>query len=92
MTEEILQAIREEIAQSIKINVNGKIDRIENKMDNHNLSHENDMARIMPVIEAYENNERRLEDAKATGKFIGGAIAFGTAVGMLYLTIKQIFQ
>lgn len=97
MTPEQLVALKEDIARTIKETVNGKIDANLKKIDDiqeqictHNKAHEQDMARIMPIVEAYETAERRVEDAKQGGRTIIWISGFITAVGGAYLIIKQI--
>lgn len=88
---DLMAAAKAEIVSTIKETVNGKIDTLTRKVDDHNLSHEKDMRRILPIIEAFEAAERRVDDAKSAGKsvlWISGVI---TAIGGAYLIIKQIF-
>ena len=102
MTEEILTAVREEI----KVTVNGKIDNIRNileyqnselraaklNLEVHNAKHERDMQRILPVIEAFEYSERRVEDAQSAGWLLIKLSGFVTALGGAYLIIRQVFR
>jgi hypothetical protein len=83
----LLTAVREEI----KTTVNGKIDRINEKLDIHNQRHEKDMNRMMPIIESYEATERRLEDARASGAFIMKVVGVFIAIGSAWLLAKQLW-
>lgn len=80
--------IVEIIRQTIKETVNGKIDRIEKKLDEHNAKHEEDMREIRPVIKEFK--ERQIRDAflLQTGeriKWTGGVLL---ALAALYTIIK----
>jgi hypothetical protein len=91
LSPEILEVIRTEIAFAVKMNVNGKIDNLSSKIDDHNTTHENDMKRALPVIEAYEEGQRDLKAARKAGRGVllfSGAV---TAIGGAYLVLKQIF-
>ncbi len=97
-----LKVIREEIAATIKVTVNGKLDvlRKENndgmkvirdEIQDHNEKHEKDMVRLMPIIEAYESSKEAVDTAKRGGKvviWITGAI---TGIGGAWLILKAIF-
>ncbi len=91
MNEEQLEIMRTEIAFSIKTNVNGKIDAMSNKLDSHNLQHEKDMERALPVIEAYEQGQRDLAVAKKGGRLFLWLAATTTAIGGAYLVLRMIF-
>lgn len=95
MTKSDLRKINEAITENIKVTVNGKIDNLTKKIDAHNLSHETDMQRVLPVIEAFEASEKFAADAKKKGKVVIIAVAsiagFVTAVGSAYLIVMQIF-
>ena len=51
MTEDDLKIMRDEIARAIKLQVNGKIDAISTKIDQHNRKHEEDMEEIKPYMQ-----------------------------------------
>lgn len=88
MTPEQLQVFlednRKSTAEAIRLTVNGKIDDMKK-------THEQDMKRMMPIILAYEGAERRLEDAKTSGKAILWVAGFITALGGAWLVLKTIF-
>lgn len=52
MTEEDKEIIKGFIKETIKEVVNGKIDRLDKKIDTHNAKHEQDMADIKPYMQA----------------------------------------
>ena len=86
-----LKVIREEIGDSIKLNVNGKIDAMRKEVSDHNIQNEVYLKRIMPVVEAYEASEVALTGAKTSGKIILWIAGSITAIGSAYLIIKDIF-
>lgn len=87
----IREYIVEAVADSVKLNVNGKIDAMRGEIRAHNARHEEDMLKILPIIEAFETSERAVNTAKASGKIILWLAAFITAVGGAYLIVRQIF-
>lgn len=98
-----LEDNRRSTADVIRVIVNGKIDdareelrlrslEVKEDLDKYNLKHDNDMARIMPVLEAYETSQRVLTDAKISGKVILYISGFVTALGSAYLITRQIFM
>ena len=82
---------QEWIAAAIKTNVNGKIDKMREDLANHNEKHENDMRRLMPIIESYETAVRTTSDAKKVGTIAMWWAAFIIAMGSAFLTIKHLF-
>ncbi len=76
---------------AIKTTVNGKIDKIDAKIDVHNAKHEQDMVRILPVLEAFESGQQDLQTAKRGGKIILWLAATTTAIGGAYLVLRMIF-
>lgn len=91
LSPEVLEVMRTEIAFSIRTNVNGKIDGMRSELSEHNLKHERDMERMMPIIEAFEEGQRDLKTAQKAGKsalWVAGAI---TAIGGAYLVLRAIF-
>ena len=92
MTEEIKQIIRDEI----KTTVNGKIDRMTEKLDAHIQQHEHDtnclnqkfdpdsdkyiLRDVLPIIEAYRGS-----------KMLGELLKWLAGVGMAYLALKKFF-
>ena len=75
-----LKTINDAITSGIKLNVNGKIDALQNTVN-----------RVIPVVEAYEASERAVGDAKAAGKAILWVSGFIVSVGSAYLILKQIW-
>ncbi len=73
-----------QIKEVIKETVNGKIDGISKKIDEHNVAHEADMRRIVPVLEAYES-------AQNAGRLAMKAITVMTAIGGAWMAVKQIW-
>ncbi len=84
MDDAIIKQIQETIQVTVREVVNGKVDKISQKIDEHNTKHEADMVRILPVLEAYESaqNGGRLALKIGTGV---------TVIGGAWLVIKQIF-
>lgn len=91
MDEQMLEVMRTEIAFAIKMTVNGKIDNIQRCIDAHNLSHEADMKRMMPIIEAFEQGQEDLAAAKRGGRFVLYLAGVISALGGAYLVVSQIF-
>lgn len=89
---QLLEVIRSEIAVGIKQNVNGKLDRMQEGLDTHNLKHENDMQRMMPIIESYEEGKRDIESAQKAGKIVLWLAASTTAIGGAYLVVRNILS
>ena len=92
LPDNFLQAIQDQIEYTIKKTVNGKIDKIDKKIDEHNFKHEADMQDLKPIIEAYKYSERRVADAKSSGRFIIWVAGGVTAVGGAVLVIKDLFK
>ena len=82
---------RESTAKAIQITVNGKIDKIRERLDAHCEKQERDWDRIMPVVVAFETTNRALDDAKTSGKVILWVTGFITAVGGAWLVCRSIF-
>ncbi len=91
MNVEDLEIIKEQIAFSIKENVNGKIDKIQLEITDNHEKHRQDMERILPIIEAYEASEQAVNAAKKGGKVVIGIATFISALGGAYLILKQVF-
>lgn len=87
---ELLEAMKTEIAVSVRLVVNGKIDKIDAKLDAHNAQHETDMIRIMPALLAYEDAQRFAKDAQRSGKVVIWIAGTITAIGSAYLIVMQI--
>lgn len=95
MSDELLVLVKQEIETSIKTHVNGKIDKLTLKLDEHIEQHEADTQKlnerfdpesdryilrsVMPVIEAYQGS-----------KMFGEALKWLGGVGIGYLTVKKI--
>lgn len=77
-------AIIKQIQETIKTTVNGKIDSISAKIDEHNSKHEADMVRILPVLEAYES-------AQNGGRLALKIAGVGTVLGTAWITAKTIW-
>lgn len=84
MSPEQLEQIQKTVSEQIKITVNGKIDRINDKLDNY-IKEDNDWKeRIMPEIQAVAN-------VRGFGKVAVGLLAVGgTIVGLVVGIIKII--
>ena len=99
MTPAQVAKMDETIREAIQLHVNGKIDgmrlelgEIRRNIGDHNVKHEADMARMMPVIEAFEEGQRDIHSAKKAGKIVLWLAATVTAIGGAYLIIIQIFR
>ena len=94
----IRECIQEAVTIGINKDVNGgvkalrqEVSEVRHAVINHNLKHETDMIRIMPIIEAFETSERAVAAAKSGGKIVIWIAGFITALGGAYLIIKQLF-
>jgi len=87
-----LSQIREEIALGIKVNVNGKIDKMQAGLDAHNAKHEEDMVRIMPALEYVEKQIRFTEDAATSGKVILWISGFIVSLGAAWLMVIKVLH
>lgn len=81
--------LKKSLQETIITTVNGKIDRIEKKIDTHNEKHEEDMlevrehmANAAPVIEAYN----AVGNVGAFIKWVGGV---ATAISVLWLLLTK---
>lgn len=91
MTEEDIKRIQETIIST----VNGKIDRLHDKMDSHNVKHEADMAvvrehieKVEPIIQEYQEKELVKKIAKNTGDKLN--YAAGIVVSIMALVTFSI--
>lgn len=98
MDEETKDLMVNEIRAAIQKQVNGKIDTLGQMMEEHvkvclpAIEQRNeDMARMMPVVLAFEEGQRDLKSAKKGGKAILWLAATITAIGSAYLIIRNIF-
>ena len=80
---------REAIVAVIKETVNGKIDRLTDKMDEHNRTHETDMKEVRahieetkPIIDAYKGS-------KVLGEFIKWVAGVGAALLLVWSWIGK---
>lgn len=80
MTEDDLEIIRAEIARAVKETVNGKIDSIARKLEEHNAKHEADMEDMKPYMQA-----------AAGGKLLYGVFKVLVAVAIGWVSIKSAF-
>lgn len=78
---------REALVQVIKETVNGKIDRLSEKMDAHNEKHERDMEKVNEHIEA----TKPILEAYQGGKALGSLIKWAAGVGLAWLAIQSWF-
>ena len=79
-----LEDNRKSTAQAIKETVNGKIDTISNKLDDHITTHDSFMKDVKPILQAYQGG-------KTFGdllKWMGGIIL---TVSAAWLAIKGFF-
>lgn len=96
MTEDEIQKLTEGVIETIEKVVNGKIDRLEKKLDDHNIRHEAHfqevrgfmeetnahMAETKPIIQAYHG-------FNTAGELVKWVAGVGTAVGVLFLLLRQ---
>lgn len=80
MTEDQLIIIKELIKNTVKETVNGKIDRLSLKVDEHNETHEEDMKAIRPFIQA-----------RAGGEFLFKVLIGAGSVAAAWIAIKSAF-
>lgn len=92
MTPEQFVELQKGIEKTIQEKVNGRIEAISQKLDVHNLKHEDDMGRMLPVIEAFEETKQFADNAKASGRVIIWIAGFITAVGAAWLMILKVFH
>jgi len=88
MTPEQLSEIKEALKKTVDEKVNGKIDRLVEKIDSHNEKHEQDMVEVRehikevaPILETYKG-------ASALGnlvKWLGSIVLVVAAVWALFL-------
>ena len=91
MTPDQIEKIQETIRETIEVKVNGRIEALHRKVDDHNERHEADMSRfnehvkkMEPILEAYTG-------AGALGsliKWLGGVVV---SAGILWLALKGLF-
>lgn len=75
---------REAIIAVIKQTVNGKIDRIESKIDLHNARHEEDMQEVKAHIEEVKPILDAYNGSKVLGNLIKWLASVGVAAALLY--------
>lgn len=92
MTEDDVKIIKEQIAETIKVVVNGKIDRLREMVEEHNEKHERDMVDVKehiekttPIIEAYNS-------VSIVGNGIKWIAGVGTAIGVLWLMASALWM
>lgn len=93
MNDEILHSIREEIRETIKTVVNGKIDHLKEIIDAHNMSHELDMVMVRKNL---EETKAHIEEVKPYLEGLSGAKLLGTGlrwlagVGVAWIALRAI--
>ena len=80
MTDEQLRILKEEVRIAVRETVNGKIDRVRDKLDEHIRQHEIDMEEIKPFMRG----------AAGLGLLWKGLIVVG-GLAVAYTQIKSIF-
>ena len=90
MTPEQITSLKDDVAKTIQVTVNGKIDKITQEILYHNQRHEKDMVRILPVIEAFEEAQNDIRVAKKGGKMVLWLAATVTALGGAVLIIMRL--
>lgn len=79
------EAMKQHVAKTIKEVVNGKIDRMQQTLNES-------MADLAPIIKEYKDNKTTKETLERKGAFIvKGAAALATLAGGAYV-IREIFQ
>lgn len=84
MDDAFIKQIQETIKVTVTSVVNGKIDSMREDLNKHNKSHEADMQRILPVVEAYES----AQNGGRLALKIGGVF---TILGTAWITAKTIW-
>ena len=69
------------IENTIRVVVNGKIDRMSQKLDDHVTQHEGEMNDLRPIIEAYRGS-----------KVLGEMLKWLAIVGAAFLFLKSNFH
>ncbi len=80
MDEATQQLILDQITATIKVVVNGKIDKMNVRLDEAIIRREKDMARVLPVLEAFEGSERALALAGKSGRVMLWVASFIVAL------------
>jgi len=75
-----LEILREHIQLTIKETVNGKIDRMDEKLDAHIKVHEAHLIEVKPILDAYQG-----------GKVLGDLVKWIAGLGLAVLAIKGWF-
>jgi hypothetical protein len=92
--------------ETIERTVNGKIDRLSRKVEGiadnqtaHNLSHENDMIAVRqhiqavsPILIEYKERKAAGDFVKRNGELIRWLAGVGTAIGVLWIMVLQLFH
>ena len=93
-----VERTRETIAVAIKDVVNGKIDRLSAKIDEHNARHEADMVEVRkniedtkPIVIAFKKGQQDLDTATRGGKIVLWLGATVSAIGGAFLVLRMIF-
>ena len=93
MTEEQLAIMHAEVARAIQLHVNGKIDKLTHKLDEHIAQHDVDAGKIadrldpesdhyllkdvLPIIEAYKGS-----------KILGEFLKWSASLGIAWMALK----
>lgn len=78
---------RQAIVEVIQKTVNGKIDRIEQKIDTHNTQHELDMVEVRKHIE----DVKPILNTYNGGRVVGDILKWIAGVGIAFLAIQSWF-
>ena len=88
MNQEEVERLLDCVRDTIEKKVNGRIEALHTKVDEHNSKHEEDMdivkehmKKVEPILEAYTGG-------KALGGLVKWAAGVITAVGIVWLAIK----
>jgi len=84
VNDSINTALAKELAPAIKVTVNGKIDALRAENEAWHMERKEELRRIMPVVEAFE-------EAKTSGKRILWIATFIIAIGGAYEVIRGVF-
>lgn len=85
MTPEDYQKMQLFIAEAVKVTVNGKIDKISTKLDEHIQQHEQDRKDLQPMIEAFKGKSWLSKQIVSSVIVLGG-------FGGLMAGIAEIFN
>lgn len=92
MTDDDIKIIKEQIAETIKVVVNGKIDHLREMMEEHNKNHEQDMIEVKKHIEKTSPMIEAFNSVSIVGNGIKWIAGVGTAMGVLWLMAMGLFS